>query len=122
MVSLRGVQPLTGYIRPRSFRSGVQKGYPGTGLLMKVAHYRYPVYIDELAEICDVISVTAGIRALQILLTPNDYIRAVKATVAAIARLSGKVLGGRGRTLVWQERRTLAGPSKNVRDSQVWLR
>jgi hypothetical protein len=108
MVSLRGVQPLTGYIRPRSFRSGVQKGYP--------------VYIDELAEICDVISVTAGIRALQILLTPNDYIRAVKATVAAIARLSGKVLGGRGRTLVWQERRTLAGPSKNVRDSQVWLR
>jgi len=35
--------------------------------------------------------------------------------------LNRKVLGCRGRTLVWQERRTLVGPSKNVRDSQVWL-
>ena len=46
----------------------------------------YPVYIDELAEVCDVISVSAGIRGLQILLAPADYIRAVKATVAAIAK------------------------------------
>jgi len=72
MVPLKEVQALTGYIR-----GGV------TALACKKD---YPVYIDELAEICDVISVSAGIRGLQILLAPADYIRAVKATVAAIAK------------------------------------
>jgi Cys-tRNA(Pro)/Cys-tRNA(Cys) deacylase len=72
MVPLKEVQALTGYIR-----GGV------TALACK--RY-YPVYIDELAEICDVISVSAGIRGLQILLAPADYIRAVKATVTAIAK------------------------------------
>ena len=72
MVPLKEVQTLTGYIR-----GGV------TALACKKD---YPVYIDELAEICDVISVSAGIRGLQILLAPADYIRAVKATVAAIAK------------------------------------
>ena len=72
MVPLKDVQALTGYIR-----GGV------TALACKKD---YPVYIDELAGLCDVISVSAGIRGLQILLTPADYIRAVKATVAAIAK------------------------------------
>jgi Cys-tRNA(Pro)/Cys-tRNA(Cys) deacylase len=72
MVPLKDVQALTGYIR-----GGV------TALACKKD---YPVYIDELAEVCDVISVSAGIRELQILLAPADYIRAVEATVAAIAK------------------------------------
>ena len=72
MVPLKDVQALTGYIR-----GGV------TALACKKD---YPVYIDELAELCDVISVSAGIRGLQILLAPSDYIRAVQATVAAIAK------------------------------------
>jgi Cys-tRNA(Pro)/Cys-tRNA(Cys) deacylase len=72
LVPLKEVQALTGYIR-----GGV------TALACKKD---YPVYIDELAEICDVISVSAGIRGLQILLAPADYIRAVKATVAAIVK------------------------------------
>jgi Cys-tRNA(Pro)/Cys-tRNA(Cys) deacylase len=72
MVPLKEVQPLTGYIR-----GGV------TALACKKD---YPVYIDEVAEICDVISVSAGVRGLQILLAPADYIRAVKATVAAIVK------------------------------------
>jgi Cys-tRNA(Pro)/Cys-tRNA(Cys) deacylase len=46
----------------------------------------YPVYIDELAQICDVISILAGLRGLQILPEPEDYIRAVKARVAPIAK------------------------------------
>jgi Cys-tRNA(Pro)/Cys-tRNA(Cys) deacylase len=71
MVAVREVQALTGYIR-----GGV------TALACKKD---YPVYIDELAEICDVISVSAGLRGLQILLAPADYIRAVNARVAAIA-------------------------------------
>jgi Cys-tRNA(Pro)/Cys-tRNA(Cys) deacylase len=72
MVPLKEVHAVTGYIR-----GGV------TALACKKD---YPVYIDELAEICDVISVSAGIRGTQILLAPEDYIRAVNAKVAAIAK------------------------------------
>jgi Cys-tRNA(Pro)/Cys-tRNA(Cys) deacylase len=72
MVPLKDVQAVTGYIR-----GGV------TALACKKD---YPVFIDELAEICDVISVSAGMRGLQILLNPQDYIRAVNATVVAIAK------------------------------------
>jgi Cys-tRNA(Pro)/Cys-tRNA(Cys) deacylase len=72
MVSLKEVQVATGYIR-----GGV------TALACKKD---YPVYIDELAQICDVISVSAGIRGLQILLDHGDHIRAVKARVVAIAK------------------------------------
>src|SRR5215472_10588089 len=67
MLPVKEVQAATGYIR-----GGV------TALACKK---EYPVYIDELAEICDLISVSAGIRGLQILLAPRDYIRAVNATV-----------------------------------------
>jgi Cys-tRNA(Pro)/Cys-tRNA(Cys) deacylase len=72
MVPMKEVRALTGYIR-----GGV------TALACKKD---YAVYIEELAEICDVISVSAGIRGLQILLAPADYIRAVNARVAAIAK------------------------------------
>jgi prolyl-tRNA editing enzyme YbaK/EbsC (Cys-tRNA(Pro) deacylase) len=72
MVPLKEVQAVTGYIR-----SGV------TALACK---RDYPVYFDQLAEICDVISVSAGMRGMQILLAPEDYIRAVNAKVAAIAK------------------------------------
>jgi Cys-tRNA(Pro)/Cys-tRNA(Cys) deacylase len=72
MVPLKEVQAATGYIR-----GGV------TALACKKD---YPVYIDELAEICDVISVSAEMRGLQILLAPEDYIRAAKARVVAITK------------------------------------
>lgn len=72
MLPLKEVLPATGYIR-----GGV------TALACKK---NYSVYIDGLAEVCDVISVSAGIRGLQILITPDDYIRAVGATVATITK------------------------------------
>ena len=72
MLPLREVQVATGYIR-----GGV------TALACK---REYPVYIDKLAQICEVMSVSAGMRGLQILLAPEDYIRAVKAQVVAIAK------------------------------------
>jgi Cys-tRNA(Pro)/Cys-tRNA(Cys) deacylase len=72
MVPLKEVHAATGYIR-----GGV------TALACKKD---YPVYIDELAEICDVISVSAGMRGLQVLLAPEDYIRATKAKVIAITK------------------------------------
>jgi Cys-tRNA(Pro)/Cys-tRNA(Cys) deacylase len=71
-VQLKEVEPLTGYIR-----GGV------TALACKKP---YPVFIDETAELFDVISISAGMRGLQILLAPADYLRAVEAKVASIAK------------------------------------
>lgn len=75
LVPLKEVQPLTGYIRGGVTALGAKK--------------EFPVVVDELAEIFEVISVSAGVRGTQILLAPGDYIRAVKATVAAIALEKG---------------------------------
>jgi Cys-tRNA(Pro)/Cys-tRNA(Cys) deacylase len=72
MIPLKEVQAATGYVR-----GGV------TALACKKD---YPVYIDDLAQVCDVISVSAGIRGLQILLAPEDYIRAVEARVVPITK------------------------------------
>jgi Cys-tRNA(Pro)/Cys-tRNA(Cys) deacylase len=46
----------------------------------------YPVYIDETAELWHVISISAGQRGIQIFLSPEDYITAVKAISGDIAR------------------------------------
>jgi Cys-tRNA(Pro)/Cys-tRNA(Cys) deacylase len=72
MVPLKEVQPLTGYIR-----GGV------TALACKKD---YPVFVDESSELFDKIAVSAGIRGLQIVLAPRDYIQAVKATAGNIVR------------------------------------
>lgn len=72
VVPLKEVQPLTGYIR-----GGV------TALACK---RDYPVFVDETAELFDVISVSAGVRGTQILLAPSDYLAAVRGRVGAIAR------------------------------------
>ncbi len=71
-VPLKDVQPLTGYIR-----GGV------TALACKKD---YPVYLDETVELFDVIALSAGVRGVQIVLAPADYVRAVEARVAAIAK------------------------------------
>lgn len=71
-VPLKEVLPLTGYIR-----GGV------TALACKKD---YPVYLDEFAQIYDRISISAGARGIQILLTPEDYRRAVNAVYAPIAK------------------------------------
>jgi Cys-tRNA(Pro)/Cys-tRNA(Cys) deacylase len=72
MVALKEVQPLTGYIR-----GGV------TALACKKD---YPVFADETIELFDRVAVSAGLRGLQIVLAPSDYIKAVKATVGNIVR------------------------------------
>lgn len=71
-VALNEVQPLTGYIR-----GGV------TALACK---RDYPVWIDETAQLFDILSISAGQRGLQVLLTPEDYRRAVNGQYAAIAK------------------------------------
>lgn len=72
MVQLKEVQPLTGYIR-----GGV------TALACKKD---YPVFADEEIELFDVVSISAGMRGQQIVLAPQDYLHATKATVGAISR------------------------------------
>lgn len=72
VVPLKEVQPLTGYIRG--------------GVTALAARKDYPVYLDETAELFDVISISAGVRGQQILLAPADYLKVTNATVAAIAR------------------------------------
>jgi Cys-tRNA(Pro)/Cys-tRNA(Cys) deacylase len=71
-VPLKEVLPLTGYIC-----GGV------TALACKKD---YPVYLDEFAQLYDRISVSGGQRGLQILLSPEDYRRAVNAAYAPIAK------------------------------------
>jgi Cys-tRNA(Pro)/Cys-tRNA(Cys) deacylase len=71
-VPLREVQPLTGHVRG---------GVTALGLAR-----RYPVYLDESAALCDRIAVSAGLRGLQIVLAPADYVRASGAAWGAFAR------------------------------------
>jgi Cys-tRNA(Pro)/Cys-tRNA(Cys) deacylase len=78
-VALKEVQPLTGYIRG--------------GVTALAGKKDYPVYLDETAALFDVISISAGVRGLQILLAPDDYIRVTEARVAPIARDKDKGIG-----------------------------
>ncbi len=72
LVPLKEVQPLTGYIRG--------------GVTVLGARKDYPVYADETIELWDVVSISAGVRGTQILITPGDYLRVTNASVGAIAR------------------------------------
>ncbi len=65
MASLKDVQPLTGYIRGGVTIFGAKKAYP--------------VFVDETAILFDRISVSAGTRGTQLVLTPDDYLRAAAA-------------------------------------------
>jgi Cys-tRNA(Pro)/Cys-tRNA(Cys) deacylase len=65
MAPLKDVQPLTGYIRG--------------GVTLFGAKKPFPVYIDETAVLFDRISVSAGARGTQLILTPDDYLRAAQA-------------------------------------------
>lgn len=74
MVSLKDVQPLTGYVRGGVTVFGAKKDFP--------------VYVDETLELFDVISVSAGTRGVQVLLKPEDYLRAARGTVTDLTRQS----------------------------------
>ncbi len=71
-VALREVQPLTGYVRGGVTALGAKK--------------RYPVYLDETAQLFDCFCVSAGRRGLQLVLAPQDYAKATAAKLGAIAR------------------------------------
>lgn len=70
MVSLKDVQPLTGYIRGGVTIFGAKKAFP--------------VFVDETAILFDRVSVSAGTRGVQLLLSPEDYLRAAAALGAPV--------------------------------------
>jgi Cys-tRNA(Pro)/Cys-tRNA(Cys) deacylase len=65
MTPLKEVQPLTGYIRGGVTVFGAKKAYP--------------IFVEEVAILFDKISVSAGKRGEQLILAPDDYLRAAKA-------------------------------------------
>jgi len=71
LVPMKELLGLTGYIRG--------------GVTALAGKKDYPVYVDETIELFDRISISAGVRGLQILLAPRDYLQITTATIAAIA-------------------------------------
>jgi len=65
MVSLKDVEPLTGYIRG--------------GVTIFGARKSFPVFVDETAILFDKISISAGTRGTQLILTPGNYLSAAAA-------------------------------------------
>ena len=72
LVPLKDVQPLTGYVRG--------------GVTALAAKKSFPVIVDELMEVHALVSVSAGQRGTQIIVSPADYIRATQARVGPIGR------------------------------------
>lgn len=72
MVHLKEVLGLTGYIRGGCSPLGAKKNYP--------------VYLNESCRDFDRIAISAGIRGQQLILSPDDLIKAVNATVAKLIR------------------------------------
>lgn len=72
LVPLKEVKSLTGYVRGGVTALGTRD--------------RLPVVLDESAEGFERIAVSAGVKGLQVLLRPEDYLAVTEASLAAIAR------------------------------------
>jgi len=72
LVPVKELQALTGYVRG--------------GVTALAAKRGFPVYVDETIELFDVVSISAGIRGLQILIAPADYLRASQGKLAALGQ------------------------------------
>ena len=72
LAALKEVEPLTGYIRG--------------GVTVLAAKKPFRAFVDETLELFEVVSVSAGLRGLQVLLSPVDYLRATEAVVADLTK------------------------------------
>jgi len=72
LVAVKEVLGLTGYIRGGVSPIGGRKPYP--------------FYLDETADLWDVISVSAGVRGCQMLIAPDDLARITNGERRAIAK------------------------------------
>ncbi|AET70935.1 ybaK/ebsC protein [Desulfosporosinus orientis DSM 765] len=71
VVSLKEVQPLTGYIRGGVSPLGMKK--------------RYPIFIDSAVTELEKVAVSAGLRGLQLYLKPQDLISVTEAKLGEIS-------------------------------------
>jgi len=72
LVAVKEVLGLTGYIRG--------------GVSPIATKKKYPLFLDETADMWDVISVSAGVRGCQMLLAPDDLARVTEAQLRDIAK------------------------------------
>lgn len=72
LARVKELQGLTGYIRG--------------GVTALAAKREFPVFVDETVQLFDVISISAGMRGLQILIAPEDYLRATKGRLHALGK------------------------------------
>ena len=72
LAPLKDVESLTGYIRGGVTALGCKKPYP--------------VYVDESMNNFDRISISAGKRGAQIILSPADYLRAISGKFCSISK------------------------------------
>ncbi len=84
MVPLKDVRPLTGYVRG--------------GVTVFGAKKPFPVFVDETAILFDRISVSAGTRGTQLVLSPEDYLRAAEAQTADLTKDVTKAIAPEGYT------------------------
>lgn len=76
LAALKDVEPLTGYIRG--------------GVTVLGARKPFPAFADETMQLFDVISISAGQRGLQLILSPDDYLRATEAELADLTKVATK--------------------------------
>ena len=72
LAPVKELQTLTGYIRG--------------GVTALAGKKDYPLYVDETIELFEAISISAGIRGMQIVLAPADYLKTTRGTLAPLAQ------------------------------------
>ncbi len=70
MIKMKDLEPLTGYIRGGCSPLGMKKSFP--------------IFLNESALIHDQIYISAGVRGMQIKLSPADLIKVCRAKVALL--------------------------------------
>ncbi len=70
MIAMKDLLPITGYIRGGCTAIGMKK--------------KFPVYVDENAMLYDEIAISAGIRGMQLVLKPEDFLKIVEGVYAEI--------------------------------------
>jgi len=72
MIQVKELLPLTGYIRGGCSPIGMKK--------------KYPTYIDEMCVLSDRISISAGQRGVQVLISPDDLKEYISASFADLIK------------------------------------
>ncbi len=83
LASLKDVEPLTGYVRG--------------GVTVMAARTEFPAFVDETIELHEVVSISAGLRGVQLLMSPADYLRATGGKLSDLTKILHSVAGSEAR-------------------------